>query len=467
MEQIETKPKKNILKWVPQIGIGLIIIILAVFGTAWYTSDEQQIHRFDAKIAQVQAKYDKSIQANIKCDYNEVTNLYDLNLIKQEKYKKFGTHNHTEVIHYEKLQNDLPEIETWKNNIEQKLNETGTIPVVKASEIVADYDLVITGTEVYIVRKGSTGTLQDEERIRRNAEEVAKLSPEMQGDVDIFLKRAEVAGIQLLVTDGYRIADQQEYLYSLGRTREGNIVTNISTCDETSKHCIGKAIDVVAVIDGKIDYNNTDWEKLKELTTDFNWTWGGDWETFIDRPHFEIGSAEVAVTNLHPETDWVGDYEFAEKQITKHILNIKPNSPVVPYIHTGIEEYKKLKLDPYIGFAIMQKESSYGLAGRAVWTENPCNVGNTAKYSNDTDSWEAGVKLCANNLWRRKNGGMCVTDIRSINASLDCSGNKVTCTRSDEMICGLYADPSGRLPLEQDTWTSGVTSIVSTMRAIE
>lgn len=380
MEEVKTKPSfKKLLKLlIPLLSIASIVII-AIWGTAWYMSTEQQIKRFDGKIAQVQKKYDESIKADIKCDYNRVNSLYNLNKIKQEKYQTFGTHNDTEIIHYEKLQSELPEIESWRDNLQSQLNSTSAIPVVKASDIVSDYELVISDTDVYIVRKGSQGLLNDDKINEMNEAEISKLAYSMQSNARIFLNRAKVEGITLLITDGLRTNEQQEYLYSLGRTNGGKIVTNVANClNNESRHCTGEAIDVVAMVNGKIDYAKTDYVKLSTLISDFNWNWGGNWTSFPDKPHFEINKINEQYVLYNEIDTYLKSYKRSPEDI-KNSVDL--------WVKYGLQE----KIKPEVGVCIAVADT--GLGDSLKTSYNIGNVGNTdsgqVQYMN---SWEHGIE---------------------------------------------------------------------------
>lgn len=65
-----------------------------------------------------------------------------------------------------------------------------------------------------------------------------------------------------------------------------------------SKHITGRAIDVAPVIDGVVRW---DWppfykikDAMKQAAKEFNIIiiWGGDWKSFKDGPHFELGGKE-------------------------------------------------------------------------------------------------------------------------------------------------------------------------------
>ena len=56
-----------------------------------------------------------------------------------------------------------------------------------------------------------------------------------------------------------------------------------------SKHIVGKAIDIVPVVNGKLTWNVPVkvWERMGEIGKECGLNWGGDWKE-KDYPHFEI-----------------------------------------------------------------------------------------------------------------------------------------------------------------------------------
>jgi hypothetical protein len=87
--------------------------------------------------------------------------------------------------------------------------------------------------------------------------------------------------------------------------------------------------------------------------------------------------------------------------INQYIKSVAPGSPV-----TG-EAVMKAAIDtgvtPGMILAIMQQDSTFGTAGKAVRTKNPGNVGNTDSGATKAfQSWEDGVLAVAENLAKRK-----------------------------------------------------------------
>lgn len=97
------------------------------------------------------------------------------------------------------------------------------------------------------------------------------------------------------VTQALRTFKEQNELYAIGRTKSGKKVTNAKAGQ--SIHNYGLSLDIVLIIDDKTaswdvkkDWDNdrqSDWMEVVSIFKKYGWSWGGDWRTFKDMPHFE------------------------------------------------------------------------------------------------------------------------------------------------------------------------------------
>lgn len=98
------------------------------------------------------------------------------------------------------------------------------------------------------------------------------------------VKRAiELTEVDFMVTEGLRTRERQAQLVKAGASRTMN-----------SRHIIGQAVDVAAWVDGEVRW---DWPLYPRIAKAFKAaateqgvriTWGGDWKTLRDGPHFQI-----------------------------------------------------------------------------------------------------------------------------------------------------------------------------------
>lgn len=101
-------------------------------------------------------------------------------------------------------------------------------------------------------------------------------------------------GVICRFTHTYRSIDEQNELYAKGRIKPGKKVTNAK--GGQSYHNYGLAIDIVIIVNGKATWERgqdfdkdgqPDWMEVVKVFKRYGWTWGGDFVTFKDYPHFE------------------------------------------------------------------------------------------------------------------------------------------------------------------------------------
>lgn len=116
---------------------------------------------------------------------------------------------------------------------------------------------------------------------------IAKLEPIVQTKARALLDAARAQGIELTVTQGLRTYAEQDALYAQGRTAPGPKVTNAKAGH--SWHNFGLAFDVAVMQGGQPTWPNDQplWNKIGELGKAQGLTWGGDFQSFKDMPHFQ------------------------------------------------------------------------------------------------------------------------------------------------------------------------------------
>lgn len=118
--------------------------------------------------------------------------------------------------------------------------------------------------------------------------------------VKLLTEAIKYSPIYFTLTDGVRTIKQQQELYASGRTRPGPIVTYVDGIQKKSNHQpkedgYGHAVDMYANIDGCIKLNDINSLKIiaehvkkTAMELDIPISWGGDWKSFKDYPHFEL-----------------------------------------------------------------------------------------------------------------------------------------------------------------------------------
>ena len=127
---------------------------------------------------------------------------------------------------------------------------------------------------------------------------VLMLHPKIRDEVKNLIELAETQidqNLAIRVVQGLRTIKEQDDLYAIGRTIGGKIVTNAK--GGQSIHNYGLAFDFILLFkdkDGIYQYDDKkSWlvgpnhKIVQQIFKNNGWTWGGDWRTIVDYPHFE------------------------------------------------------------------------------------------------------------------------------------------------------------------------------------
>lgn len=96
-------------------------------------------------------------------------------------------------------------------------------------------------------------------------------------------------GYYLNVSETYRKQERQDYLYSLGRTVPGKVVT----WTRSSRHTSRRALDLYLCKDKEIVSNKKLEKKINTIFRKANWENGADWKQTPEQPHHEYNFTEV------------------------------------------------------------------------------------------------------------------------------------------------------------------------------
>lgn len=106
----------------------------------------------------------------------------------------------------------------------------------------------------------------------------------VDGDLVRVVKRAiQITDVDFTVLEGLRSTERQKTLYENG-----------ASTTMKSRHLIGEAVDLGAYVDGQVDWSWPLYYKIASAMKQsadelgINITWGGDWKSFKDGPHFQV-----------------------------------------------------------------------------------------------------------------------------------------------------------------------------------
>lgn len=130
-------------------------------------------------------------------------------------------------------------------------------------------------------------SLQTTDRVDDRSEKViATLLPEVQPYARALVSRAAQHGITIKVISGLRTYDEQNDLFSQGRTKPGRVVTKARA--GFSNHNFGIAFDIGVFEGNKYLDDSPKYKAVGVLGMDLGLEWGGNWKTIVDEPHFQL-----------------------------------------------------------------------------------------------------------------------------------------------------------------------------------
>lgn len=108
-----------------------------------------------------------------------------------------------------------------------------------------------------------------------------RLHPALTQKVERLIEKADAQGLNLRVVEGFRDPAKQAEAYAKGTSKAK---------PGFSFHNYGLAVDVVfRDKNGNPSWDEkNDWQKLGQLGKEVGLSWGGDWKSFNDRPHFQL-----------------------------------------------------------------------------------------------------------------------------------------------------------------------------------
>lgn len=116
--------------------------------------------------------------------------------------------------------------------------------------------------------------------------DISRLRSDVAANCRVFIQRCADEGLPVLVVETVRDLEYQASLYAQGRTKPGKIVTNQKT---PSFHWdkVALAFDICKNVKGH-EYDDADFfRRCGAIGKEMGFTWGGDWKSLPDRPHFQ------------------------------------------------------------------------------------------------------------------------------------------------------------------------------------
>ncbi|KPK79765.1 MAG: hypothetical protein AMS25_11480 [Gemmatimonas sp. SM23_52] len=122
-------------------------------------------------------------------------------------------------------------------------------------------------------------------------ERIEKLHPDVQAAARLFINLADLGGVRLRVTEGYRGLEEQNAAYQAGAS---------NAMFGQSYHNYGLAIDVVEMVNGLPNWD-ADWDAIGALGKGLGFEWSGEWTSFAEEGHFQMRFGQHW-SELYPKT---------------------------------------------------------------------------------------------------------------------------------------------------------------------
>ena len=156
-------------------------------------------------------------------------------------------------------------------------------------------------------------------------ERIEKLHPKIKDEVKKIVNEVNnllAENIQIRIVQGLRTIEEQDSLYSLGRTKPGKKVTNAK--GGSSFHNYGLAIDFCLLINGKEiswdlnkDFDNDkikDWQEIINCFKKYGWESGAEWKSIKDNPHLQkvFGYKWQTLLDKYKNKDYISNTKYVK-----------------------------------------------------------------------------------------------------------------------------------------------------------
>lgn len=117
-----------------------------------------------------------------------------------------------------------------------------------------------------------------------NSSRLELLYPDFSRRIALILKDMKEIGFNCVIQEGLRSKEKQEYLYSLGRTLPGKVVTNRTV----GYHNMGLAVDIIEAGDKPYPpVESLFWKRLEDFATKHGVRSGRSFKSILDCPHIQ------------------------------------------------------------------------------------------------------------------------------------------------------------------------------------
>lgn len=159
-----------------------------------------------------------------------------------------------------------------------------------------------------------------------DSRKITDLHPCLQRGAKELIRRMAAYGYPMGISSTYRDNESQNALYAQGRTKPGSIVTNAK--GGQSIHNYRLAFDIFLNIRGQEYSNSAFFDLAGKIWTEMGGEWGGNWKSFVDRPHMQF-TGGLSLSDLqrgeslsdYAKMIWESDFEETEEENNMQVFN--------------------------------------------------------------------------------------------------------------------------------------------------
>ena len=115
---------------------------------------------------------------------------------------------------------------------------------------------------------------------QRSLDKMIGVNPKLVEVVKLAITKSP---LDFSISEGLRTVERQKELVAQKKSQTMK-----------SRHIVGEAVDICVLVDGKVNWDFENYRKVADVfkecakELDVKITWGGDWTSFKDGPHFQI-----------------------------------------------------------------------------------------------------------------------------------------------------------------------------------
>ena len=144
-----------------------------------------------------------------------------------------------------------------------------------------------------------------------NSRNINLLRPDVAANCRLWMARCEAAGLPVLITGTVRDKEYQEQCYRNG--------TSKATTPSFHAQGVGLAFDFCRNVKGGEYSDLKFFEQAAALAKEMGFSWGGDWTSFVDRPHIQWDqggryTSSMILSGRYPPEMPLWENELEEKE---------------------------------------------------------------------------------------------------------------------------------------------------------